>query len=179
VAYLVTSLVNLRAEIDAMWPNRDRRTDGWLADPKVRTSYGHNPDGKGAVHAIDIDKDGIWPPYILDRIKQVKGVIWYAIWDRHIYSDDYGWAQQPYGGPNPHTDHVHIEVRHTATGENYQGVWGLLTAPTQTFGSAPYTDPQWGEADPSAAMAAVSGYFIAGGQVHEDGARAIAGLRNL
>jgi hypothetical protein len=179
VAYLVASLVNLRAEIDAAWPNRDRRTDGWYADPKVRKSDGHNPDGKGAVHAIDVDKDGIWPPYILDRIKLVRPVIWYAIWDRHIYSDDYGWVKQVYSGPNPHTDHMHIEVRHTAAGENYGGYWGVAAAPTQSMGQAPPSGQTWGDADPLPAMAGVAGQLVGVGTVGHDGARAMRGLRNL
>jgi len=179
VAYLVQSLVNLRAEIDNLWPNRDRRTDGWVRWPKDGISYGHNPDGKGAVHAIDVDKDGIWVPYILDRVKLVKGVIWYAIWSDHIYSDDYGWAKQPYSGRSRHLDHVHLEVRHTALGETWGGHWGISSAPTQSIGSAPYTDPAWGDADPSVAMAATAGNIVGGGTSGITIGQAIASLRNL
>lgn len=32
------------------------------------------------------------------------------IWDRSIWSAGAG-GVRPYGGPNPHTDHVHVEVR--------------------------------------------------------------------
>ena len=179
MAYLVTSLVVLRNEIDLVWPNRSRKIDGWVRDPRDGISYGHNPDAKGAVHAIDVDKNGIWPPYIIDRVGLVKGVIWYVIWNRQIWSDDYGWRPQPYTLKNPHTDHMHIEVRHTATAENYAGHWGVSDAPTQTIGQAPPSGAQWGAADPIAAMAGVSGHIVGAGTVGRDGGRAIAALRNL
>lgn len=35
----------------------------------------------------------------------------YWIWDRRIASADQGWRPRPYGGPNPHTDHVHLSFR--------------------------------------------------------------------
>lgn len=179
MAYLVQSLVNLRHEIDLVWPNRDRRTDGWVRWPQDGISYGHNPDGKGAVHAIDVDKDGIWVPYILDRIKAIRGVIWYAIWDRHIYDIHYGWRKDPYNGKNPHIDHVHIEVEHTALGETWGGHWGVSAEATQTIGSAPYTDPAWGEADPTVGMATTAGHIVGGGTSGVNYGRGIASLRNL
>lgn len=179
MAYLVQSLVTLRWEIDQVWPNRARNVDGWVRDPEDGISYGHNPDGKGAVHAIDVTSAGIWPPYIMDRVKLVKGVIWYVIWNRHIYSDDYGWREQSYNGKSPHTDHMHIEVRHTASGENYGGRWGVSDAPTESFGQAPPSGQAWGAADPLAAMAGVSGQVVGAGTSSRDGASAMAALRYL
>ena len=62
MAYLAPSLVQLRNEINRRWPNRDKTSDGWIGDPAHQaTKSDHNPDSKGCVHALDIDKDGIDP----------------------------------------------------------------------------------------------------------------------
>jgi len=51
----ITVLVN---QVNKRWPTRDKRTDGIKGDSDhaARVSD-HNPDSKGAVHALDIDKD--------------------------------------------------------------------------------------------------------------------------
>jgi len=179
MAYLVQSLVNLRSEIDSRWPSRDRRTDGWYADPKVRTSYGHNPDGKGAVHAIDVDKDGIDPDWIINNIYRAGFHLWYIIWNRGIWDTQHGWKREAYHGANPHTDHLHIEVFHDAAGENYNGSWSIAVNGAQTFGVNPYPDGGWGDADPSVPMALFSGHVIDGGTAGFNAGKAIASLRNL
>lgn len=55
---LVAAGVTLRNQIDRKWPNRDRRSDGWIGDKahQARRSD-HNPDPHGWVHALDIDAD--------------------------------------------------------------------------------------------------------------------------
>lgn len=123
--YLAPSLVNLRVEIDRLWPGRDRRTDGAVADPAVRTSYGHNPDGKGCVHAIDVDVDGIEPAALVRWLTTGPGPLLYVIWDRRIWSRDHGFAPRPYDGESPHTDHLHIEIARNAAAETYTGPWGV------------------------------------------------------
>lgn len=58
MARLVAAGVQLRKQIDKRWPKRDRRSDGWIGDQahQARRSD-HNPDGRGWVHALDIDAD--------------------------------------------------------------------------------------------------------------------------
>jgi len=176
--YLVRSLSNLREQIDRAWPYRDRRTDGWLRWPANGKSYGHNPDGKGAVHAIDIDKDGINPQWIVDHIYRGGGVLWYVIWNRQLWSNDYGWKPYAYHGLSPHTDHMHIEVRHTAAGENFTGDWRMPGAPGESMGSAPYPGDAYGDADPVVPMASTAGGISAGGTQAKATAHAVALLRN-
>jgi hypothetical protein len=58
MARLVAAGVKLRAQINRRWPDRDKRSDGWIGDRahQARKSD-HNPDARGWVHAIDIDAD--------------------------------------------------------------------------------------------------------------------------
>jgi hypothetical protein len=55
---LVAAGVTLRKQIDKRWPRRDRRSDGWIGDQAhAARQSDHNPDGRGWVHALDIDAD--------------------------------------------------------------------------------------------------------------------------
>lgn len=132
---LAPSLGRLFKEIDARWPNRDRRTDGWYASPTVRKSKGHNPGHNGYSHAIDVDDDGISEDWIINHIYKSGGVLWYIIWNRWLYSNTYHWIPQPYHGKNPHTDHMHIEIYQTTTAEQFGGWWGIR--PTKDPGEQP------------------------------------------
>lgn len=133
---LCASLNRLFDEIDAIWPNRDRRTDGWYRAPSTGISLGHNPGHNGLVHAIDVDKDGINPAWIISNIYKGGHVLWYIIWNRTLYSNTYGWNPRAYTGTNPHTDHMHFEVYQETPAENYVAGWGLAGV-TQGFGPAP------------------------------------------
>lgn len=64
MAKLVPAGVTLRSQIDARYPARDKRSDGWIGDAahQSRAKNGqrgsdHNPDKNGWVHAIDIDEN--------------------------------------------------------------------------------------------------------------------------
>ena len=58
MARLVAAGVRLRDQVNKAFPNRDKRSDGWIGDRahQARKSD-HNPDAKGFVHALDIDAD--------------------------------------------------------------------------------------------------------------------------
>lgn len=132
--YLSRSLDNLFDEIDARWPNRDRRTDGWYTNE--RESVGHNRGHRGLVHAIDVDDDGIDETWIINNIYKGGGVLRYIIWNRGIYHVRDGWKRRAYTGKSPHTDHMHLEINQTNTAEDYNGHWGI--APGQSgIGPAP------------------------------------------
>ena len=58
MARLVAAGVTLRKQIDKRWPRRDRRSDGWIGDAAHQArGSDHCPDGRGWVHALDIDAD--------------------------------------------------------------------------------------------------------------------------
>jgi hypothetical protein len=108
----------LRSEINTKYPNRDKRSDGWIGDTahNARKSD-HNPDKQGWVRAIDIDSDLIknsskesW--LLAEQIKQIglKGDkrVSYVIHQHRIASPRQNWAWRVYKGANPHVSHIHI-----------------------------------------------------------------------
>jgi hypothetical protein len=108
----------LRSEINAKYPKRDKRSDGWIGDKKHRARKSdHNPDKNGWVRAIDIDSDltkcstkESW--LLAETIKSlaVKGDkrISYIIHQHKICSRRQNWAWRVYKGSNPHVSHMHI-----------------------------------------------------------------------
>lgn len=119
---LAPSLDRLFTEVDQTWPKRDRRTDGWLGDTShQRRKSEHNPDGRGVVHAVDIDIDGINVPRLLNAAIGHPAV-WYVIHNGKIWSRTYGWRPREYTG-NPHTGHVHISIRLDRDAEAWAGRW--------------------------------------------------------
>jgi hypothetical protein len=112
----------LRAAINARYPDRDKRSDGWVADARHvaagTSDHIADPNGNFIVRAIDIDRDlhGIPKPdempYLADQIrlaakagdKRVK----YVIFAGKIASSKKRWAWRVYEGINQHNHHVHI-----------------------------------------------------------------------
>jgi hypothetical protein len=111
--------VQLREQFDDTY-DRDRRSDGWIGDPRhASRPSDHNPDPKtGVVRAIDIDRDvykGGKPdlmPDIADQIrlaaKRGEKRISYIIFSGRIASSRLGWRWRKYKGSNPHIAHCHI-----------------------------------------------------------------------
>jgi hypothetical protein len=108
----------LRQQIDDSYPDRDRASDGTIGDARhsSRTSD-HNPDAKGIVRAIDIDRDlsGKKKPDLMpDLADQIRHAaksdkrIAYIIFAGKIASPRMGWRWRKYSGINPHDHHCHI-----------------------------------------------------------------------
>ncbi len=130
--FLAPSLVRLRAELNKRWPNRDKASDGSIGDSahSNRTSD-HNPASTGVVRAIDIDKDGIDPKWVVSRLIKHPATQ-YVIFNRVIWSRSYGFKPRRYHGANPHDKHIHVSLRHAASADNNATTWlGASTSPSK------------------------------------------------
>jgi hypothetical protein len=126
--------IQLREQIDDAFPERDRSSDGWIADVRhMREGKSdHIPDEQGWVRAIDIDRDlsGKAKPDIMpdlaDEIriyaKRYPKRISYIIFDGRIASRILGWKWRTYKGANKHNHHMHVSFTKQADnlGEFYQ-----------------------------------------------------------
>ena len=110
----------MREQFDDTFPDRDRRSDGWIGDTRhsARPSD-HNPDAEtGIVRAIDVDRDvvkGGKPDLMPDIANQIRLCakagdkrIAYIIFEGRIASSRMGWRWRKYKGSNPHNAHCHI-----------------------------------------------------------------------
>jgi hypothetical protein len=133
------ALLTLRDQVNAMAPNRRKKSDGTIGDPAHATrASDHNPwvrDGaSGVVTAMDITHDApggcdagaLAEAILASRDPRVK----YVIFNRRIASHlqkgataPFGW--RPYGGSNPHTHHVHISVREEQTAYDATDPWTI------------------------------------------------------
>jgi len=108
----------LRLQVDDSYPNRDRTSDGWVGDTRhAARPSDHNPDSKGIVRAIDIDRDLSGKaktdlmPDLADQIRlcaKSDKRISYIIFNGKIASSRMGWRWRKYSGINPHIKHCHI-----------------------------------------------------------------------
>jgi len=108
----------LREQIDDSFPDRDRKSDGWIGDAAhASRPSDHNPDPiNGYVRAIDVDKDLDTRPstgaYLADQIrscaKSGEKRISYVIYAGKIASAKKSWSWRSYDGINRHDHHIHI-----------------------------------------------------------------------
>jgi hypothetical protein len=107
----------LREQIDDSFPDRDRKSDGWIGDAKhSNRKSDHNPDSiNGIVRAIDVDKDLDSRPstgaYLADQIRECAKKdrrISYIIYAGKIASRKSLFRWKKYSGINSHHAHIHI-----------------------------------------------------------------------
>lgn len=111
----------LREQFDDSFPDRDRRSDGWIADARhvAQGTSDHIPDAvTGVVRATDTDRDvhkGGKPDLMPDIANQIRLAakagdkrIAYVIFDGRIASSRMGWRWRKYKGSNPHNHHCHV-----------------------------------------------------------------------
>ena len=108
----------LREMIDDAYPDRDRKSDGWIGDAKhSNRKSDHNPDPiNGIVRAIDVDKDFDSRPstgaYLADQIRLCAKAgdkrVSYIIFAGKIASSKRAWRWRTYDGVNKHDHHIHI-----------------------------------------------------------------------
>lgn len=179
--YLVPSLVALRSEFNALSPSRDKASDGWIGDAAhAATQSDHNPDSKGAVHAIDVDDDLRLPGVSMERVVQFlvarcrsgqEGRLKYIIYNRRIWSASSGWAQKAYTGANPHDKHAHFSGKYDAASERSRAAYGLL----EEF-DMPLTDD---DLDKIEARARAGAESVLRGQISTGGGSRDGGLTTL
>ena len=108
----------LREQIDDSFPDRDRKSDGWIGDARHQRAgtSDHLPDKiNGYVRAIDVDKDldsrASTGAYLADQIricaKKDKRIA-YVIYSGRIASLKSLWRWRTYNGVNRHDHHIHI-----------------------------------------------------------------------
>ena len=117
-------------QASALWPNRNRASDGTLGDPAhaARVSD-HNPGHNGLVHAADLTHDpanSVDCNVLAEQIKDDPRVK-YVIWNRRIWNPSISRTWRPYTGSNPHDHHMHVSV--TDAGENDASPWFTTTTP--------------------------------------------------
>lgn len=144
--YLAPALVQLRNELNASNPQRDKSSDGWIGDSShAARKSDHNPDwdANGVVRATDTDRDGI-DPYKLVALAIKDDRVEYVIFESRIYSRAYGFSKRVYNGSNKHDKHVHISLRHGKQWEDDTRSWGYYTegaVPTPPPPPAPAPQP--------------------------------------
>lgn len=132
---LVAAGVTLRRQVDQAFPKRDRRSDGWIGDKAHQARQSdHNPDGRGWVHALDIDADLYGPKrpgvgrdtawVLADQLREYarrkrpgSERLKYIVYRDQICSGTYSntfwtWRGKGYG----HTSHIHVSF--TAAAED-------------------------------------------------------------
>jgi hypothetical protein len=113
MATLASVLIRARTAVNTRWPKRDKTSDGWIGDEahQARTSD-HNPDSRGIVHAIDVDKDGIHVPSVIASLILHPSTN-YVIHRRRIMDRDHrDFYPAAYTGSNDHAGHIHGSIYH-------------------------------------------------------------------
>lgn len=123
MARLAGSLVKLRDQVNAAYPNRSKISDGWIGDAAHAASASdHNPNGAGVVCALDITNSpqtGFDVHALADRIRVNRhSNLKYIISNRRICGAWTGWAWWPYNGSNPHSSHAHFSVGQGSDGRS-------------------------------------------------------------
>lgn len=154
---LAKSLDKLRKQLDELYPDRSKRSDGTIGDAAhAATVSDHNPDSGEVVRALDITHD---PAHGLDARKLADQLlasrdprIKYLISEGRIASSypAHGypaWAWRPYTGLNAHKTHVHVSVVAGKDGDSVKAwpitrlVLGDHPAPAQPLGPRPEPAP--------------------------------------
>ncbi len=134
---LAESLKKLREQVNAMYPNRDKSSDGSVGDlSHSQRASDHNPNKAGVVTAIDIDRDfndghdGRELVAMLQKARDRR--IKYIIFERKITVKGDVTKWKAYNGANAHNHHIHISVSSDPALYDNRDAWILdATAPVQ------------------------------------------------
>ncbi|QYG01311.1 MULTISPECIES: hypothetical protein [Massilia] len=168
------SLSTLRAQIDAAYPGRSKKSDGTIGDARHQdTGSDHNPhivDGTvGVVTAFDITHDpahGCDAGQIAARLHAARDPrIKYIIWNRRIANSlpiggAPAWAWRAYTGRNPHDKHCHVSVKAASNFYDDASSWPLPPAgpgATEALAIGAESQEEAALADIDLALAALAG----------------------
>ncbi|HEX2551621.1 MAG TPA: hypothetical protein VHK64_08510 [Nocardioidaceae bacterium] len=137
---LTKGLQNLRNQVNAAFPDRDKASDGTIGDaahqaetsshnpddtPGSTPEWNGDPDNDPEVRAWDMDSDlsmhGVDAQDVVDHIRHLPGVsnvLRYIIYNRKIYKASNGWTAQDYTGASAHTEHIHFTGAFTQSADN-------------------------------------------------------------
>lgn len=137
------SLLKLRDQVNAAFPNRNKASDGLIGDDahcgsgsgKKSDHCPNIPDGDyGVVTALDITHDpssGCDCESIVEAIRSSKDHrVKYIIWNRKICNHKSigghdPWVWRAYTGSNPHTKHAHFSVKADKPTFDSQATWSI------------------------------------------------------
>lgn len=141
------SLNVLRKQVDTLYPNRSKASDGTIGDAAHRAqgnASDHNPwvinNGTGVVTALDIthdpkngvDIDKLSDQLMVSRDPRIKYIIangLILIPFKVSWAFDFGWKWQDYLG-EPHRNHLHISVNtNNYDDESPWKIGGAMQAP--------------------------------------------------
>lgn len=143
------SLLKLRDQINAAYPNRSKSSDGTIGDEGHSSRVSdHNPNEQGVVCAMDITNDpahGLSSEELAQALVRSKDRrIKYIISNRKICSGlgqgQPTWQWRPYSGKNPHDHHCHISVRSPASFYDDASDWQIDGMPAAIDHPEPSTD---------------------------------------
>lgn len=134
--YIAKSLEKLRTQVNALYPNRSKASDGGIGDANhASRSSDHNPwvkdaAGNGVVTARDITNDPanglsarkLAETLVASRDPRIKYIISEG---QIISSQQQPWVWRKYTGPNGHFHHVHISVVADESLYNDTSDWNL------------------------------------------------------
>lgn len=126
---LAKSLVTLRDQVNAAYPDRDKTSDGGIGDTAHQgTNSDHNPNAQDVVCAYDLDHDpdnGFdGDKFLAAQLKNPHPNLKYIVWEGHIYSRKYAWKKRPSSG---HYAHLHVSVGIGSDGKSAPGTYDDTT----------------------------------------------------
>ena len=146
---LAKSLIKLREQVNEAFPDRDKSSDGSIADfAHSQRKSDHNSNGAGVVTAIDIDadlSDTVKVGVLVSKLQASRDPrIKYLIWNRQITVKGDVTKWKPYKGANAHQHHCHISVSADPALYDDASDWNLDSAATiPTEPAEPVKKPQW------------------------------------